>query len=95
MGQNVVRRLRADHGDEILARRAADARQAAERDEQRLAPPRPDAGDLVEIGPEVALRPRLPMERDRETVGLVADPLDEEQRRAGRGERDRLRRGRA
>ena len=45
----------ADDPHELLARGAADAREAAERGEQRLAPPRPDPGDVVQLRPQVAL----------------------------------------
>ncbi len=80
----------ADHARELLARGAADARDAAERGQQRLAPPRADPGDLVELRPQIARRALLPMERHREAVRLVADPLDQQQRRALGCQRDRI-----
>ena len=55
--------------------------------------PMPD--NHVQIRSQVALRPRLPVERHGEPVRLVADPLDEQQRRALARQRDRHRRGRA
>ena len=73
--------LRADDGRQLLARRAPHAGQAAERRQQRPPPPRPDAGHVVELRSQVAHRARLAMERHGEPVRLVADPLDEQQRR--------------
>ena len=82
--------FRADHGRQLFARRAPHARQAAERHEQRLPPPRTDAGHAVELRPQIAHRPRLAMERDGEPVRFVANPLQEQQRRIVFRERDRL-----
>ena len=45
MRQDGVGAFGADDGGQFLARRAADAGEAAERREQRLAPPRTDAGN--------------------------------------------------
>ena len=50
----------------------------------------PTAGDHIQIGSQVALRPRLPVKRDGEPMRLVANPLQEEQRRALARERDRV-----
>ena len=47
-------------------------------------------GDHVQIGSQIALRPRLPVERDGEAMRLVADPLHEQQRRALARQRDRV-----
>src|SRR5262245_31023563 len=88
--QNPVRGFRPDDGNQLLARRRADARQAAEGDQQGLAAPRSDAGDLVQVRPQVALRARLAVEGDGEPVRLVADPRDEQQRGARRRQRDRI-----
>src|SRR4029078_2504991 len=49
------------------------------------------AGDLVEPGAQIAPGARLTMEGDGEAVRLVADPGDEEQRRAVCRQRDRVR----
>ena len=68
-----------------FARRPSHAGKAPESGQQRSPAPWPDAGDHIQIGSQVALRPRLPVKRDGEPMRLVADPLQEEQRRAPRG----------
>ena len=55
----------------------------------------PDPGQVVEGRPDRRLRPQVAVVGDRETVGLVAQPLDEVQRRRRRRQQDRLGRGRA
>ena len=90
MRQHGVGAPGADDGGELFAVGAPDSREAAEPDQQRLAASRADAGDLIERRPQIALRARLAMEGDRKAVGFVANPLDEEQRRAVGRERDRI-----
>ena len=72
----------ADNSSELLARGATNAGDAAERGQQRLPPPRADPGDVVELRPQIAERARLAVECHREAMRLVADPLDQQQRRA-------------
>src|SRR5918993_1114111 len=79
MGEHGIRALGADDPGEILSRRAPDARDTAEGSQQRLAPPWPNAADLVNLGPEVALRARLAMEGNRKPVCLIANALDQQE----------------
>ena len=51
--------LGTHHGAERLAARPPDARDAAERLEQRAPAPRTDAGDVVELRAQVAPAPAL------------------------------------
>ena len=79
----------ADDAHQLLARGALHPLDAAEACQQRLATPRADAGNHVELRPQVARRPRLAMEGHGETVRLVADPLQQTQRGAVRIQGDR------
>src|SRR4051794_13788218 len=81
MGQHGVGTSGADDRHQLLARRSANTGKAAEGREERLAPPRPDPANHVELRLEIPLRPRQAMEGDREPVRLVADALDQQERR--------------
>ena len=80
----------ADGRRQLLARRAPHAGQAAERREQRAAAARSDAGHVVELRVQIAHRARAAMERHREAMRFVADPLQQQQRRIVCGQRDRI-----
>src|ERR1051325_11108023 len=82
--------FRADDRRELFPRRAPNAGETAERRQQRAAAPRTDAGDEIELRSQVAHRPPLTMERDREAVRLVADALDQQQRGIVRRQRNRI-----
>src|SRR5687768_6658693 len=88
MREDGVRALAADDAFEVFAGGPPDPGDAAERDEQRLAPPRTDTTDLVHLGPQVALRSRSAVEGHGKAVRLVADPLDQEQRWTVHWQRD-------
>ncbi len=93
MCQNEVGESGTDDAQEILTGRAPHAGDAAERRQQRLAPARADAGDGIQLRPQIALGAPLTMERHREAMRLVSNPLDEEQRRALARQRNRDRAG--
>src|SRR5580693_7944542 len=82
--------LRADFRRQLLSRRAPDACQAAESDQERAAAARADAGNFVELRPEVAHGARAAVEGDREAVRLVSNALHEQQRRIVTGQGDRI-----
>ena len=86
--QDGVGGLGADHRRQLLAGGAADAGDAAEPLEQRVAAARADAGDGVQRRAQIAAGPGLAVIRDGEAVRLVADPLQQPQRRAARREGD-------
>src|SRR5712691_10623282 len=73
--------LGADDRVELLARRAADAREAAEGLQQRAAAARTDSGHRVELGAQVTHRARPAVERHREAVRFIANPLHEQEGR--------------
>ena len=77
-----VGRLGADDRGQLLARGAADAGDAAEVLSSVLRRRGPTPGDVVELRAQVARRPGLAVEGDREAVRLVADALQQAQRRA-------------
>ena len=82
MRQDRVGASGPDDCGQLLAVRATDTGEAAERGEQRLAATGADPWNLIQLRSQVALRPRLAMERHRKPVRLVANALDEQQRRA-------------
>src|SRR5262249_28306187 len=88
--KNAIRRFRSDDGRQLFARRPPHARETAERRQQRAPPARADAGHLVELRSEVARRAPPAMERHGEAVRLVADALNQEQRRIVGPEPDRI-----
>src|SRR5690606_40568622 len=88
MADDRVGHAGADHRLELLAAGPTDARHRPERGQQLTPPARADAVDIVELRPQVPLLPRLPKERDGEPVGLVANPLQQPQRRALARQRD-------
>src|SRR6266481_3092218 len=65
------------HLGDVVDRRRLHAAQPAEMLDQRLAPLRADAGDLVEHRGGARLGAPRAMADDREAVRLVADRLDE------------------
>src|SRR5438270_13060790 len=77
-----------DLGD-VVDRRRLDAAQTAEVLEQRLPPLRADAGNLAQHRGGARLRAPRAMPDDGEAVRLVADCLDEMQRRVRRRELER------
>ena len=90
-----VRAFNTDDADELLAGGATDAGKTAERDEQRLAPPRADTADRIELRSEVSLLPRLSVERDGKAMGFVANAANQQQRGAVDCQRDGVRADRA
>src|SRR5262245_42332941 len=68
MRQHRVGAFRPDHARQLFAGGAAHTGDAAERGEERLAPPRTDPGHDVELRAQVALRPRQAVERDGEAM---------------------------
>src|SRR5689334_23103725 len=89
-GKDGIRGFRPDNGRQLFACRAAHAGEAAERGQQRLAPPRADARNVIELRSQIAQRPRAAVEGDREAMRFVADPLHEQPRRIVGRERDRV-----
>src|SRR4051812_6638791 len=81
MAQHGFGRLRADKGCQFFAAGTSDPRDGSKRRQQLLAPAWPDAWNVVERGTQVAHPARSPMKREGETVRLVANPLNQEQRR--------------
>src|SRR4029079_14929526 len=79
----------AHRARQLLDARSAHAAQGAEAREELAALDRTDAGDVVQLRAQRALRARLAMEADREAVRLVAHALDEleDRRRAWQGHR--------
>src|SRR5262245_35004367 len=75
---------------QLFARGPADSGQAAKLGEQRAAAPWTNARNVVERGMQIAHRTRFAVERDREPMGLVANLLQQQQRRVVLGERNRL-----
>ena len=80
------RQRRADpgHGGDLLDRRVADALDRAEHLEQLALALRPDAGQVVERRADAPSRPQVAVVGDREAVRLVAQALDEVERRRRR-----------
>ena len=87
--------LGADDVVELLARGAPNAGEAAERRQQRAAPTRADARARRRARNADRASSAIAVERDRKAVGLVADALDQPQRRVVFGEHERLRPDRA
>src|SRR5688500_6533458 len=71
--------------------RSTPARLPNARSEQREATAWTDPRHFVQFRPEVAHRTRFPVVRDGEVMGLVADPLHQQQCRIVFGQHDRLR----
>src|SRR5438093_436424 len=65
---------------DLLDRRVSDPLRRAEHPQQRPAPFRADARQVVEGRMRLPLRAKIPVVRDREAVGLVAEPLDQVER---------------
>ena len=76
------------HRGDLLDRRLADALDRAEDLEQLALALRPDAGQVVERRADGPLGAQVAVVRDREPVRLVAEPLDEVQRRRRRRQHD-------
>ena len=55
MREHRVGRFRPDDANEFFARGASHAGQAAKRHQQRLASPRSDSGDAVQLRSQIAL----------------------------------------
>src|SRR5438093_5119493 len=85
-----IRGFRSDDRGQLFTRRSANAGERAERGQQRLAPARSDARDVVELRSQVAHRARAAMEREGKAMGFVADSLNEQQLWLGRRERNRI-----
>src|SRR5476649_2804556 len=71
----------AFHASQILDTRSQHALKSTEVLEEPLAAPRPHRGNLLEAGRRARLAAARAVARDREAVRLVADLLDEMQRR--------------
>ena len=83
-------RFRPDDGIELLARGATHGGHAAECGQQRAATARPDAWDAIELRPQIAHRSRLAVKRHGEAVRLVADALQQQERRIVLRQHDRV-----
>ena len=85
---NLLRELRTDarHARQVLDAGAGDLAQAAEILEQRLAAFAADAGNPFDRLAGARSSPPRPVPGDGETVGLVADLLDQVQSGGGRGQ---------
>src|SRR5262249_48873183 len=69
----------SDGGLQVLPRRAPHARHAAKRRQQCAPPAGTNAGHVVKLRSQVAHRTRAAVKRHRKTMGLVPDPLNQEQ----------------
>src|SRR5438132_676971 len=81
ISQHRIRRFRADDGQQLFAGGAADAGEAAEGHEERAPPARADARHAVELRAEVAHAARLAVEAHCKSVRLVANRLQQPERR--------------
>ena len=79
MPDHRLRRFRADHRRELGAACPADARHRPERRQSLAAATRPNARNVVELGPEIPHRSGAAVERHRKSMRFIADPLHEEQ----------------
>src|SRR6516164_169691 len=79
--KNGIRRFRANHRDELFSRGAPHAADAPELRQKGATPRRPDTRDAIQLGRQVTERPSAPVERDGESMGLIANPLNEQKRR--------------
>src|SRR5215470_1239930 len=79
--KNGISRFCTDNRGQLFTRRAPHPCDAAEGRQERFAPARPDAGNVIELRSQIAHRPCAAVERDGEAVRFVADSLDQEQRR--------------
>ncbi len=87
-GKNGISEFGAHLGGQFLSRGAPHAGDAAELREQRFPSPPPDARHVVKLRPQIAHRPCLAVEGDGEAMGLVAHPLNQQQRGRVARERD-------
>src|SRR5436190_3084713 len=71
----------AHHFHQLFTRGSPHACETSKRREKRLAAPRSDSVDHVQLRSEIPFRPRQTMERDGKSMRLVANPLYEEKRR--------------
>ena len=76
--------------DELLDAREADGLDGAEAAEQGALAHRAQTGDDIETGAQRRLGPAGAVPGDGEAVGLVADPLDQEERGRIAGQDDRI-----
>src|SRR6266851_1835887 len=92
MTPDLSRKLEIDalYRCKLLDRRLADSPQASEISQQCTPPHRPDAFDIVEHGAQPRAATELAVVRDRETMRLVADPNEQEQRRGISWQHDRV-----
>src|SRR4029077_19590693 len=89
---NPPRRFGADAFDlhQVVDRGALDGFQRAEVMQQRALTRRSDAGDLLQAGFAHVARPARPVRADGETMGFVAQPLDEIEHRVARRQLERV-----
>src|SRR6266851_5908159 len=82
MTPDLSRKLEIDalYRCKLLDRRLADSPQASEISQQCTSPHRPDSFDIVEHGTQPRAATELAIVRDRETMRLVSDPHEQEQR---------------
>jgi hypothetical protein len=90
MGEDGVRELRANHLGQLLAGGAAHTGHASKRGQQRLTASWTDARYGIQLRLQITFGPREPMEGDGKPMRLVADALNQQERRAFRRERDRV-----
>src|SRR4051812_41690218 len=76
-----VRRFCSDNGGELVTAGAPHARHGSKFCEELLPPAWPDAIHIVECGVQIAGGARLAMEGHGEAMRLIANSLDESQRR--------------
>src|SRR5260370_37500320 len=89
---NPPRRFGTDAFDlhQVGDRGALDGFERAEVMQQRAFARRPDAGDLLQAGLAHIARPARPVRTDGETMGLIAQPLDEIEHRVARRQLERV-----
>src|SRR6202035_4348450 len=89
---NPARRFGTDAFDlhQVADRGALDGFQRAEVMQQRAFARRTDAGDLLQAGLAHIARPARAVRTDGETMGLIAEPLDEIEHRVARRQLERV-----
>src|SRR5580700_6215459 len=89
---NPPRRFGADAFDlhQVGDRGALDGFERAEMMQQRAFARRSDAGDLLQAGLAHIARPARPVRTDGETMGFIAQPLDEIEHRVARRQLERV-----
>src|SRR6188768_244960 len=90
VGKHCIGCFCADHLHQLFTRRPSHAGETSKRREQRLATSWSDSIHRVEFRSEITFAAREAMERDGESMRLVADALDQQEGGTAGGERDRI-----